>query len=295
MLAKHLKKAAEAGDPFAQFEIAVSLDYGRDGEQDFDKAADWYFKAASQGHGAAEGNLLLQHVLGQVNLWSPDFVFKRLREIAQAGDREWENNLGLCYQHGFGTAQDYGQAAAWFLRAADGGLPIAQFNLAGLYYEGKGFEKDVGVAVEWYTRAARQREELALLQLGSMYQKGIGVAKDLSRTLTMYSIAYWLGSSRAANHLGFLFKHGLGVERYDSLAYELYLESVSRPGTPSAEEPPSYRGTACYWLGQMEEHGEGVERDLRSARKWYAKGAACGNSGCIEAVARLRIRPRPRH
>jgi TPR repeat protein len=180
------------------------------------------------------------------------FVFKRLREIAQAGDREWENNLGLCYQHGFGTAQDYGQAAAWFLRAAEGGLPIAQFNLAGLYYEGKGFEKDVGVAVEWYTRAARQREELALLQLGSMYQKGIGVAKDLSRALTMYSIAYWLGSSRAANHLGFLFKHGLGVERNDSLAYELYLESVSRPGTPSAEEPPSYRGTACYWLGQME-------------------------------------------
>jgi TPR repeat protein len=295
LLAKHLKDAAEAGDPFAQFEVGFLLDSGHDGEQDFDKASEWYSKAAAQGHSTAEGNLLLQHVLGHVSLWSPDFVFRRLKELALTGDFQSENNVGLCYQFGFGTAQDYREAASWFLRAALVGLAEAQFNLAGLYYEGNGFEKDIGAAVEWYTRAAQQREELALLQLASLYQKGIGVAKDLSRAVTLYSTAYRSGSVRAATHLAFLFKKGLGVERNDRLAYELFLETVSRPDTPSAKENSSYRGSACYWLGHMTEHGEGVERDLRSARKWYAKGAACGQPECVEAVARLRIRPRRRH
>lgn len=287
ILTGDLRKAAEAGNPFAQFEIALSLDYGNDGEQNFTSAAEWYSKAAAQGHTSAEGNLLLQHIFGQAQIWAPEEVFKRLLELAGSGDTEWENNVGLCYQHGFGTPQDYEKAVEWYTRAAHGGSGTAQFNLGGMYYEGTGVEKNLDLAVRWYTRSAQQREELALLHLGSMYQKGIGVETDLTRARVLYSVAYRLGSSRAANHLGILFKRGLGVERNDFLAYQLFQESITRPDTPNAEENRSYRGTACYWLGYMTEHGEGVERDLRKARKWYKQGAACGQPKCVEAVARL--------
>jgi TPR repeat protein len=283
-----IRQAAEGGDPFAQFELALALDYGNDGEQDFEKASDWYAKAASQGHDAAEGNLLVQHVLGQASLRQPEVVFTQLKKRAESGDRESECNLGLCYQHGYGTSQNYEEAAAWFLRAAQAGLPMAQFNLGGLYYEGKGLQKDLGRAVEWYTRAAQQREELALLQLGSMYQKGLGVELNLNRAVVLYLIAYKRGSTRAANHLGFMFKKGLGVEQDDSLAYELYLKSLGGPDTPDTPENISYRGTAYYWLGSIAEKGEGVERDLRTAKRWYSRGAACGQTNCIEAMSRLR-------
>jgi TPR repeat protein len=85
-----------------------------------------------------------------------------------------------------------------------------------------------------------------------------------------------------------MFKKGLGVDRDDSLAYALYLESVAGSDTPDIGEEISYRGSAFYWLGYMAERGEGIERNLRAAKRWYGRGAACGESNCIEAVARLR-------
>jgi hypothetical protein len=49
----------------------LSLDYGNNGEQDFDQAAAWYAKAADQGHKSAAINLLLQHVLGKPTHCNP--------------------------------------------------------------------------------------------------------------------------------------------------------------------------------------------------------------------------------
>lgn len=283
---ERIREAAEGGDAFAQFELAIDLDYGNNGEQDFEKAAFWYAKAASQGHDTAESNLLMQHIFGQARLKQPEEVFAQLQTRASSGDREAQNNLGLCFQHGYGTTQDYNEAAKWFRRSAEGGLGTAQFNLGGLYFEGKGFPKDPQRAAEWYTRAAEQREELALLQLGNMYEKGIGVEKNVNRSLILYLIAYRRGSSRAANHLGFMFRKGRGVERDDSLAYELFLESLG-PDRPDAPENLSYRGTAYYCLGRMAENGEGVKRDLRAAKQFYSRGAACGDANCKAADRRL--------
>jgi uncharacterized protein len=287
-IAEMIRQAAERGDPFAQFEMGHALEWGIGGEQNLRKASGWYSKAASQGHQAAEGNFLLQHVFGQVAVRHPDAVFAELKKRAEAGDHAAENNLGLCFQFGYGTPQDYLEAAIWFRRAARAGSATAQFNLGGLYYNGNGLPKDLRLAVEWYTRAAEQRDELALIQLGKMNQKGEGTQLDLDRAVVLYLIAYRLGSARAANHLAFMFKKGLGVRRDDALAYALYLESVNEPDTPAVKEEISYHGTAYYWLGYMAEHGEGVEPDVQLARRWYRRGAACKQSNCVEALTRLR-------
>jgi uncharacterized protein len=293
-ISERIRRAARDGDPFAQFEVGLAFDWGSWGEQDFLKAAEFYAKAAEQGHRSAEDNLLLQHVLRQAKTRQPAMVFAQLKNRAESGDREAQNNLGLCFQFGYGTAQDYREAAVWFRRAAEGGLANAQFNLGGLYYEGNGLEKDLGIAIEWYTRAAEQRNELALLQLGRIYQKGFGVEANLKRAVVLYLIAYKQGSVRAANHLGFMFKKGLGVDQDNSLAFELYLDSVNGPDTPEIAENLSYHATAYYWLGYMTEKGEGTKRDLRAAKRWYSRGADCGAPGCIEALARLRSIPKSR-
>ena len=283
-----LHQAAEDGNPFALFEIGLDFEFGGAGEQNFQKAADYYVRASERGHRSAEGNLLLQHVLGQAKTYPPEEVFKRLKRRAESGDREAQNSLGLCFQFAYGTKLDYGEAAVWFRRAAEGGLATAQFNLGGLYYEGHGFQKDPNAAIRWYTLAAEQRDELALVQLGNIYQKGLGVEGNLESAVVLYMIAYKQGSVRAANHLASMFRKGLGVEQDNSAAFQLYLESVNRPDTPEIADNPSYRGTACYWLGYMTERGEGVKRDLRAAKRWYAQGAACGQTNCIEALKRLQ-------
>lgn len=284
-----IRKAAGAGDPFAQNELGVAYDYGNFGlEQDFEKSSEWYGKAAGQGHQSAEINVLLQNVFGQAHSLESTAVVNRLKTLAATGDLEAQNNLGLCFQFGYGTELDYSEAALWFRRAAKGGSETAQFNLGGFYLEGKGMEKDIAQAIAWYTRAAEQRHELSLIQLGSMYRWGKGVEADQNRALVLFLIAYARGSVRAANHLALMFKKGLGVERDDSVAYQLFMESISGPDTPEVTDNLSYRGTAYYWLGYMTENGEGVKRDLRAAKRWYSRGAACDQSKCIEALTRLR-------
>jgi uncharacterized protein len=285
-----IRGAAKTGDPFAQFELALSLAYGTEGRQDFGRASDWYAKAAHQGHQAANNNLLLQHVLGQARSRQPKMVFSELKEFAESGDYGAQNNLGLCYQSGYGTTVDYKRAAVWYRRAARSGSAEAQFNLGGYYFEGKGLRKDLRRAFAWYTKSAEQLHELALIQLGCMYQKGLGIAPDLHRALVLYLIAYRRGSARAANHLASMFRRGLGVRRDLSLAYSLYLQSVERPDTCDAAEQPSYRRTAYFYMGSMAKNGQGISPSLEIAKKWYRLGAALGDSDCVNELTRLRRR-----
>ena len=137
-----LLQAAKEGDPYAQFELGFAFECGFGVEQDIRKSAEFYAEAAEQGHTAAEHNLLLQHISGKVKLYLPAVVFAKLENRAEAGDRDAQNNLGLCFQHGYGTERDYDQAMVWFRRAADAGLAIAQFNVGGSYlkeWRGKRF------------------------------------------------------------------------------------------------------------------------------------------------------------
>ena len=286
---EEIQQGVDAGDPFAQAEMGLALEFGWGVEQDFRKAAEFYAKAAEQGHRTAEHNLLLLHVSGHAKVYPPAAVFEKVRNRAEAGDRDAQNNLGLCFQFGYGTEQDYSKAMIWFRHAANAGLATAQFNVGGLYFEGNGVDKNLSSAIQWYTRAAEQRDELALIKLAHIYQKGLGVEVDYNRAFLLYLIAYKQGSSRAAHHLGFVFKQGLGVTQDDCLAFQLHLESVNSPDTGmTVVQSSSYRSTAYFSLGLMTEKGEGTKRDLRAAIRWYRRGAALGEPGCVAALNRLK-------
>ena len=55
-----------------------------------------------------------------------------MRALAEAGDAEAQNNLGLMYFNGRGVAQDEAEAVAWYRRAAEQGFANAQYNLGAL-------------------------------------------------------------------------------------------------------------------------------------------------------------------
>ena len=60
------------------------------------------------------------------------------RALADKGNAEAQNNLGLLYLDGKGVAPNLAEAVRHFQLSAAAGLPLGQNNLGGLYRDGRG-------------------------------------------------------------------------------------------------------------------------------------------------------------
>src|SRR5690349_7820129 len=60
-------------------------------------------------------------------------ALKLLIPLARQGDPSAENDLGVIYERGQGTPQDYGEAVKWYRMAAEQGDVTAEHNLAVMY------------------------------------------------------------------------------------------------------------------------------------------------------------------
>jgi TPR repeat protein len=72
---------------------------------------------------------------------------------ADHGDAEAQFSLGVKFARE-GAAQDYAQAAQWYLKAADQSHSLAQFNLGIMYGEGQGVLRDEAKSRVWMQKAA---------------------------------------------------------------------------------------------------------------------------------------------
>ncbi len=105
---------------------------------------------------------------------------------ANAGDPAAQVEVGERYAHAGATehyksvaAQDYQQAAAWYLKSANQKFVDAELHLAALYRDGgNGFERDMEQAAAWYLKAANQGDVGAQGTLGVLYSMGQGVPRD---------------------------------------------------------------------------------------------------------------------
>lgn len=112
----------ETPDPSGEQAYAEGLKFysGEGVERNFGTAAQYFMKAAEQGHSEAQYSLGLMNYVGQTG------------------------------------GQDFTNAAKWFQLAAENGHVQAQYNLGFLYYEGKGVGQDLKTAYGWIDRAAQQ-------------------------------------------------------------------------------------------------------------------------------------------
>jgi hypothetical protein len=58
------------------------------------------------------------------------------------------------YDKGIGVPKDDMQAAEWYRKAAEQGLPEGQLNLGDIYTSGEGIPQDYIEAYKWFTLAA---------------------------------------------------------------------------------------------------------------------------------------------
>jgi localization factor PodJL len=164
-----LRKAALAGDPAAEYEVATRFADGRGVPQNNEQAVYWLQLAAKQGLAPAQFRLggLYEKGLGV----RKDLATARdlYLAAAQKGHGKAMHNLAVLYAEGVNGAPDYNKAAEWFRQAANRGIRDSQYNLAILYARGIGVEHNDAESYKWFAiaaaqgdaEAAKKRDEIA--------------------------------------------------------------------------------------------------------------------------------------
>ena len=94
-----------------------------------------------------------------LQLWIP---------LAEAGDKEAQDYIGIQYYMGLGVNRDYKEAGKWLATAAKAGYPDAQRNYGDMFQYGHGVPQDYYQAFIWYFAASQQGHESAKLALANI-------------------------------------------------------------------------------------------------------------------------------
>jgi V8-like Glu-specific endopeptidase len=105
-------------------------------------------------------------------------ALRRLSPLAASGDARAEFDVGFMHAYGWGVARNPAEAIAWYRKAAEQGLPVAQHFLGLAYFNGEGVRPDGVEAARWFARAAAQGFAQGQFMLGLMTLDGRAVPKD---------------------------------------------------------------------------------------------------------------------
>ena len=156
-----LRDLADRSDAVAQYEVGARLAEGRGLARDPKAAANWFERAALQGHGPAQ------------------------------------YRLGSIYEKGNGVQTDAGKAIQWYKKAADQGNVRAMHNLAVMAAEGGSGKPDYAQASFWFKKAAEHGVRDSQYNLAILYARGLGVTQDLAQSYTWFAIAAAQGDADA--------------------------------------------------------------------------------------------------
>ena len=151
-----LRDATAAGQPDAQYELAMRLFEGRGLPKDQPAAARCFERAASAGLAPAQYRLGSMYEKGIGVTRDPAAAKRWYLKAAEAGNARAAHNLAVMYAEPGDGAQNYAEALKWFRKAAELGVRDSQYNLAILYARGLGVDKDLGQSWLWFALAAQQ-------------------------------------------------------------------------------------------------------------------------------------------
>lgn len=102
-----------------------------------------------------------------------DYVtaYKLWVPLAESGDNEAQNYLGIHYYLGLGVERDMDQAKNWFEKAAVNGYPDAQYNLGQMYENAQSVSQDYVTAYMWFYAAYEQGNENARKHMKSISEE----------------------------------------------------------------------------------------------------------------------------
>ena len=159
-----------------------------------------------------------------------------IRVRAGNGDQTAARKLAQAYYLGHdGVAQNFREAAHWYLMLAKQGDAPAQTSIGLMYARGYGVKKDTDEARKWWTLAAVQNEPGAQFNLGLTYARGIGVAQDYARAFRWFYEAAMRDHVQAQHNLGMLYHEGKGTQQDPVSAY-YWIAIAARQGDDMARK-----------------------------------------------------------
>jgi TPR repeat protein len=236
-----------------------------------------------------------------------------LRMAAEQGSTEAEFVLSTLYQFGQAdVAVNQEESFQWGLKAAKGGHPVAQHNVATDYFQGTGVDQNLQQALIWYRRAAEQGFAHSEWKLGEIYYHGLGVPVNRDEAVKWLSLSLAQGHVPSMITLADMFTNANGIPLKPQLVYDL-LRAAAQGGSHYAEfevgrfyregylSAPDYAqamlwfnraaaggyGPADQYLGAMYESGQGVALDLAEARNHYQRAAEVGVSGAMVKMGEI--------
>lgn len=297
--------AAHKGDPMAQCNLGYMYGTGQGVLQNYEKAIEWYQKAAAQGNLNAQQNLqaVFYALSNDLTILRRDYCLGILYEkgwgtatnyvmaakhylvAAQQGISEAQAQLGSMFATGAGLVLNLEQAIYWFKQAAQQGNMVAQKNLGRAYALGSGVQKDLSQAIRWFGMVAQKNYECVEKNfqtvfknlsedrtiphryycLGRLYEKGWGVQKDPEMALIYYQHAVQKMDLKAQYQLGVIWAQGTIVQKNMNTAFQ-YFHQAALQGDPKAQ----------FQVGRMFAEGQGVTKDLAEAFQYFQQAAKAG-------------------
>jgi len=253
---------AEQGDAAAQYNVGLMYCYGNGTDQNFEKAQEWFWKAAAQGD-------------------------EKAKEMVQRLEQQTVNEKFAKAAEAY-NAKDYETALPLFTELAEQGVTDAQYNVGLMYYCGKGTAKDLDQALLWLQKAAAQDHEKAK----KLVERVQGELDDLkfADVVKIYKDAYYSDDldkfEKALQTLKRAKENGYtnAQRKIDELAQRMHREGSMRLSPMTSF---SWHVKAAEWgnaeaqatVGGMYLKGGtfcGTDRDLDAALKWSRLAAEQG-------------------
>lgn len=226
-----LERAAAAGHPFAQLDLAQRFLYGWSGGQpDIPRAVELLKASAKQD--CSKAHVVLSRMLleGKLVARDPKAGVEHLRAAAELGNPDAAGELGVLLASGTDVAADPVEAVLWFEKAVARNHSSSALNLANMCLRGQGCPQNFNKAAGLYRKAIKLgRYAQAQWRLGSLHESGRGVEQDPFEASELYRQAAEQGFAPAQFSLALLYSRGVGLVRNDQKAVE-WFEKAAKAG-----------------------------------------------------------------
>jgi TPR repeat protein len=196
--------------------------------------------------------------------YNPEQAIASYKELANLGNAEAMNALGLIYNKGISVAVNEQEGVQWLEKAAATGYVKAWYNL-GLLLKETANPTDQTKALVYFEKAAKEGYAKAYNSWGGMVMKGNGTPQNYPLAFSIFKEGAEKGDPASIYSVGYMYYKGLGCAQDYSLAVQQF-ELGAQKGSLSA----------MYMLGLCFRNGYGVAIDTEKAKFWLSKSAALG-------------------
>lgn len=271
-----LHTVSERGTPMDMVSTGWLFEMGAIFPQNYERAFEWYEKAANGGLITAQTHLGALYVTGKGVTKNVKKAIEWYEKAVAQDSVEAMHDLGWVYAEISEVKErDEVKAVEMFLKAAKKGFAPAQNKLALMYLTGRGVAKDARKAVEWYRKAAEQGYAPAQYNMGLQYASGEGV-----EAINAKEALSWFLKAAKQGHLNAQFNAACTYyeEKQNRLAAEWWQRAAEKGDAPSI----------CN-IGDMYAQGEGVAKDIAKAVMLYTMAAKAGSTVAASNLERWQF------